>query len=154
MAPDRARFSGRRQRGGLHADNRTRHGATIRSRRDSRPRKSATSGEAGGPVPEPCFNFAPWVLTQYLTVRDAIDRLEWRVRIGTDFFGINVTRVFLSQWHGCVRFFRETAPSAKSVTLHARWTNPERGRFLAPQEQLFDFASASGSTAITRRRFR
>ena len=85
-----------------------------------------------------------------VAVRDAIDRLEWRVRIGTDFFGTNLARVFLSGWEGRVRFYRESAPSAKSITLRAHWLNPERGRFIAPQEQVFDFATELPHAALDR----
>ncbi len=87
---------------------------------------------------------------QVVAVRDVIDRLEWRARIGTDFFGTNLARVFLSGWEGRVRFFREAAPSGKSITLRAYWLNPDRGRFFAPQEQVFHFATELPHAALDR----
>jgi hypothetical protein len=91
-------------------------------------------------------------------VRDAVDRLEWRVVTATDFFGSRIDRAFVIHWEGAIAFYRHAVPKGADMgsqtaklSLVARWTNRERSaRLHTPTEATFEFVTEIPGEALDR----
>jgi hypothetical protein len=85
-------------------------------------------------------------------VRDAIDRLEWRVAIGTGFFGTIPIQAFAFHWDGRVVLHRPGVPGDEGrLSLGARWANRDRSQsFRVPDETIFEFATDLPGLSLDR----
>jgi hypothetical protein len=91
-------------------------------------------------------------------VRDAVDRLEWQVRIVSDFYGVRSASGIIVRWHGNLAFYRESippnsmpGPQFERLTLAARWLNAEEaGRLMIPEEKMFRFATELPTGTLDR----
>lgn len=85
-------------------------------------------------------------ISKVTPIRDAVDRLEWDVRVALSGFGPTTQGVYVLRCDGRIAFYRERVagmpgPTFPRRTLTARWTNTERPRLHVPGEAIFQFAT-------------
>lgn len=98
------------------------------------------------------------IITGISAVVDSVDRLEWRVRISTDFYGTEQAKAFILNWEGRVSFYLRPVPSngmpgaeTAKRTLTARLLNyAKSARLTMPHEVALDFATDLPGDALDR----
>ncbi len=103
------------------------------------------------------------VIESVSAVAGAIDRLDWRVRISTDFHGTWLDKAFAFGWCGVVAFDRKAlqggsipGPNHPRLVLNARWLNQmQAARMNIPGTVRFEFTTELPAGVLDRiERFR